>query len=224
MKSNSSLFDSIRIKPRGAKAEAPKPEVRGCDWESCEQKGEHRAPKGRNHEGEFFWFCLAHVQAYNKSYNYFSGMNDEDLSKYQKASMTGHRPTWQLGKNPQARPIGAADPVQKRKGPKPTASGKPRRPWADDLGTDPFALFGVDGAAAATEQARRRQRTIGNAAKKSFATLGLDHDADGETIKAKFKDLVKRNHPDLNQGDRGSEDRLRDVIQAYNTLKASGFC
>ena len=94
MTSDSSLFDSIRIKPRGkAKAQKPKPEARQCDWQGCDKKGEHRAPKGRHQEGEFHWFCLEHVQAYNKSYNYFSGMNDEDLSTYQKASMTGHRPT-----------------------------------------------------------------------------------------------------------------------------------
>jgi curved DNA-binding protein CbpA len=220
MKSDSPLFDSIRIKPRGgkAKAEKPKAQTRVCDWEGCEKKGEHRAPKGRDQEGEFHWFCLEHVQAYNKSYNYFSGMNDEDLSKYQKASMTGHRPTWEWGKN------GKAETVKKRRGPKPTASGKPRKPWADDAGSDPFGLFGAAGDAAAAEKAKRKTRAVGNAARKSFAALGLDTDADADTIKARFKDLAKRLHPDLNKGDRRSEERLRDVIQAYNTLKAAGFC
>lgn len=220
MKSDSPLFDSIRIKPRGAKAKAekPKPEVATCNWEGCPNKGEHRAPKGRDNEGEFYWFCLQHVQAYNKSYNYFSGMNDDDLSKYQKASMTGHRPTWQVGQNAKA------EKVRKRAGPRPTASGKPRRPWADDNGTDPFSLFGKAGDSTAAEREKRKQRSVGNAARKSFTALGLETDSDAETIKAKFKDLVKRHHPDLNQGDRGAEDRLRDVIQAYNTLKAAGFC
>lgn len=223
MKSDSPLFDSIRIKPRGgaAKAKKAEPEVRSCDWEGCENKADHRAPKGRDREGEFFWFCLPHVQAYNKSYNYFSGMTDEDLSKYQTASMTGHRPTWQTGQNAQG---GKADPVRRRAGPKPTASGKPRRPWADDAGVDPFSLFGKAGDSTAAERAKRHQKQIGNAARKSFNTLGLDTDSDANTIKTRFKALVKRNHPDLNGGDRASEDRLRDVIQAYNTLKASGFC
>ena len=221
MKSDSPLFDSIRIRPRGGKAKAeaePAPRAaRACDWEGCQKKGEHKAPKGRHHEGQFFWFCLEHVQAYNKSYNYFSGMSDDDLSKFQKASMTGHRPTWQMGRN-------ASDTVRKRAGPRPTASGKPRKPWADDA-ADPFGLFG-GASASSPEAARARQktRTVGNAARKSFSTLGLDTDADAETIKARFKDLAKRLHPDLNKGDRASEDRLRDVIQAYNTLKASGFC
>ena len=46
----------------------------------------------------------------------------------------------------------------------------------------------------------------------------------GPQIKARFKALVKRLHPDANGGDRGSEDKLREIIQAYNHLKAAGFC
>ncbi|MFK7791591.1 MAG: J domain-containing protein [Devosiaceae bacterium] len=219
MTSDSPIFDSIRIKPRGKakKADKPKAAIRQCSWAECERKGEHRAPKGRDQEGEFHWFCLEHVQAYNKSYNYFSGMNDDDLNKYQKASMTGHRPTWEWAQNAKS------EKVKKRRGPKPTASGKPRKPWADDAGADPFALFG-EGADPAAAKPAKKTRTVGNAAKKSFAALSLDTDADAEAIKSRFKDLAKRLHPDLNKGDRGSEERLRDVIQAYNTLKAAGFC
>ena len=42
-------------------------------------------------------------------------------------------------------------------------------------------------------------------------------------IKAKFHDLVKRHHPDSNGGDRSTEDRLIEIIQAYNYLKSVGF-
>ncbi len=45
-----------------------------------------------------------------------------------------------------------------------------------------------------------------------------------EEIKARFKVLVKKYHPDANGGDISTEDRLRDVIQAYNHLKSAGFC
>ena len=43
-------------------------------------------------------------------------------------------------------------------------------------------------------------------------------------IKARFKLLVKRHHPDANGGDRTCEDKLREIIQAYNYLKSVGFC
>ena len=41
---------------------------------------------------------------------------------------------------------------------------------------------------------------------------------------ARFKELVKRHHPDANGGDRASEDQLRAIIEAYNYLKKMGFC
>ena len=41
------------------------------------------------------------------------------------------------------------------------------------------------------------------------------------TIKARYKELVKRHHPDANGGDRSSEDKLREIIQAYNYLRAN---
>jgi len=43
-------------------------------------------------------------------------------------------------------------------------------------------------------------------------------------IKSRYKELVKRHHPDANGGDRGSEDRFRDVLQAYRVLKQAGLC
>ena len=41
---------------------------------------------------------------------------------------------------------------------------------------------------------------------------------------ARFKELVKRYHPDANGGDQSSQDRLVEVIQAYNYLKSAKFC
>ena len=54
--------------------------------------------------------------------------------------------------------------------------------------------------------------------------MGLEMSAGADEIKARFKALVKLHHPDVNGGDRTSEDRLRNVIQAYNSLKQAGFC
>jgi curved DNA-binding protein CbpA len=49
-------------------------------------------------------------------------------------------------------------------------------------------------------------------------------DATAVEIKARFKELVKRHHPDTHGGDRSFEERLRAVIQAYNYLKSAGLC
>jgi len=44
------------------------------------------------------------------------------------------------------------------------------------------------------------------------------------TSRPDFKELVKRHHPDANGGDRTSEDKLREIIEAYDYLKKTGFC
>ena len=43
-------------------------------------------------------------------------------------------------------------------------------------------------------------------------------------IKAQYKTLVKRFHPDANGGDRSFEERLRDIIRAHDVLRAAGLC
>ena len=57
----------------------------------------------------------------------------------------------------------------------------------------------------------------------ALETLHLDPDATLQDIKSRFKELVKRFHPDANGGDRGAEERLRQVIKAYGQLRSSGY-
>ena len=59
--------------------------------------------------------------------------------------------------------------------------------------------------------------------RKSLETLDLAEGADRVRIKARFKELVKLHHPDANGGDKRSENKLREIIQAYNYLKQAGL-
>ena len=54
--------------------------------------------------------------------------------------------------------------------------------------------------------------------------LDLDASATAEDVRAAYKSLVKKLHPDANGGDRKHEERLQRVIKAHEYLKASGFC
>lgn len=209
MKLDSKYFDSIRIKPGAEKAESRRQPI--CNWPGCEEVGCHKAPKGRGREGEYFSYCLAHVRAYNKNYNYFAGMSDEDVAHYQKASITGHRPTWSSGVNAWAA-TGFRSAAQSHMGFKP-----------DFQTADPFEMFGAARGAPGQEPGKK-QRVLRNVERKSLRALDLDEDAQAPQIKARFKALVKLHHPDINGGDKQSEDRLREVIQAYNHLKQAGFC
>ena len=39
------------------------------------------------------------------------------------------------------------------------------------------------------------------------------------TLRARWKELAKRHHPDANGGDRSAEDRLKDINRAYTLLR-----
>ena len=210
MKLESKYFDSIRVK-RGAGA-ARATEAPTCQWQGCTAPAPHRAPMGRGREGQYFRFCVDHVQQYNKTYNYFSGMTDAEVEAYQKSAATGHRPTWTMGANSGAHGR-EADPHKHR-----FSEGANPRPG------DPFDLFGEGPAKPGSGGRRPDNPAIGNMARKSLRALNLDDHATKPEIKSRFKDLVKRHHPDANGGDRSSEDRLREIIVAYNYLKQAGLC
>ncbi len=127
MKPTSKYFDSIRIK-RG-EATAAKPIAQACQWKGCKLAGNHRAPKGRGRDGEFYAFCMDHVRQFNATYNYFDGMSDVEVEDFQKSSITGHRPTWKLGENAAAAGREA-----------PNGSGGYAR-FARDGGADPHDLL-----------------------------------------------------------------------------------
>ena len=202
MKLDSKYFDRIRIKPDAGPETADAP---ACGWEGCTQPGTYRAPKGRHQEGQYHQFCLDHVRLYNKSYNYFAGMRDDDIAAYQRSSATGHRPTWRVGINSGDEESGRAWRSQA---------------WMFDL-HDTFGLFVDKGGAASSEADRRPLKPL---ERKALLALDLEGHESGAEIKARYKMLVKRLHPDANGGDRSSEDKLREIIQAYAYLKSAGFC
>jgi curved DNA-binding protein CbpA len=206
MKLDSAYFNKIRIDATKTRRR-PEPVARVCDMTGCAATGTHRAPKGRAQEGEYFWFCLDHVRQYNKSYNYFSGMNDAAIQAFQRDATIGHRPTWQMGVN-----AGLDQP--------PRPERRPGFNWAGRA-RDPFRFFGEGFQAQGAEPERRK---VHNMEARSLATLGLDTTASAVDVKARYKLLVKRHHPDANGGDRSLEDRLREIIQAYSYLKSVGLC
>ncbi len=216
MKLDSKYFDSIRIgTKRRPDDEGPRTGPR-CQAKGCDQPATHRAPKGRGRDGEYYRFCVEHVRAYNASYNYFDGMSDVEVADFQKDALTGHRPTWKLGVNswaPGTSPgldNSRADPSAAADGADPTMPGRAAA----------FFARRARHARAADTETRRHLRPL---ERKALATLGLPHGASREDIKARFKELVKVHHPDANGGDTRSEDKLREIIQAYNYLKQSGL-
>jgi hypothetical protein len=204
---NSPLFDRIRIKPSCDEPQA-EPEAQACEKVGCGLAGAYRAPKGRGREGQYWRFCLGHVREYNASYNYFAGMSDDAVAAYQKDAVIGHRPTWAMGVN------GAAAREESK--------GEPGRDWAY---ADPLGILrgaGLGGRSRRPPEPERPKRP--GVVMRALEALGLDETADAAAIKAQYKTLVKRFHPDAHGGDRSFEERLREIIRAHDTLKAAGLC
>jgi hypothetical protein len=178
----------------------PEPK-RICDHPDCKREGDYRAPKNRG-LNEYYWFCLDHVQAYNRSWNYYEGMSDLELEKEIQQAAVGFRPTWPLGdRMAPGRGEGATGP-------------DPR------FFRDPLGVFDKEAEKAAHAQREPRapsHREDGPRA-RAMRVLDLDEPLTLVELKARYKVLVKRYHPDANGGDKDSEERFKMVSEAYHLL------
>jgi len=188
----------MRIKPDKGPAAAPKPEERLCEAKGCVGPGNCRVSRSPQNLHEYFWYCAAHARAHNENWDFFKGMGDEDIQKFRLDAITGHRPTWQLGKR--------------------TAKARTGTRTQNPL-HDSHALFAEDGEEVTV---RRPERQLTRLQIMAMDTMQLPHNATLIEIKARYKELVKRFHPDANGGDRGAEERLKQVIKAYGVLRRQG--
>lgn len=205
-KSTSKWANDLRIK----RQPVTRP-TRTCEKPGCEAAGAHRAPKSRTALNDYYWFCLDHVREYNLSWDYFRGMSPGEVDAYQRAAVVGLRPTWKLG--------------ARSAGPNPKLQFYFRGAYIDPsivFNDGPHSIPGEEEAKRkVNEEKTERKRSKMQAA--ALETLHLEHDATLQDVKTRFKDLVKRFHPDANGGDRGAEERLRQVIKAYGQLRSSGY-
>ncbi|MBI2249301.1 MAG: J domain-containing protein [Brevundimonas diminuta] len=212
-------FTDIRVKPPRPDEEQEaaadvlrlKPGEKPCDWADCTRPATARAPKSREQLNEFYNFCQAHAGQYNKSWNFYAGMNEGQIRAAQEnEAMTGGRPTWQMKAGPQTREAAA---FAAKFG---TANNSGAGSWRDS-----FGLFGrrVNGDAPVQNDPHHG---MGRLERTALADLGLEPGADKAAIKARYHEMLKRFHPDTNGGDRGAEAKLQSVIKAWKTLKKAG--
>jgi hypothetical protein len=186
----------MRIKPEAPHVE-PETKLRPCGRPGCPDEGGYKVTRSRDRLGEYIWLCLAHAREHNESWDYFRGMDEKDIESFRSDAITGHRPTWPLGKRTARMHNGHSMHVD-----------------------DGFGQFERD---AEPQSPRRPERTLTRLQMQALDVLHLPHGATLIEIKARYKELVKRFHPDANGGDRGAEERLKQVIKAYGVLRASGL-
>lgn len=182
--------------------------VRACDFPGCAERGEFRAPGPRapgfdgnlDGPGDYRWFCLDHVRAFNAGYDWFDGMSAEEIMAAQN-------------------PIHGWDRQTRAFSPTAGIDSAPR--WADFK--DP--LEAISGRARARKPAQRKDgRAVTPDERRALDVLGLALDADRRMLRKRYSELVHALHPDRNGGDRSSEKRLQKVVEAYQLLrKAAAF-
>lgn len=77
-----------------------------CAQEGCRAPGDFRAPRSRKNLHDYQWLCEEHVREFNKKWNYFEGMGQDEIYEFQKDATHGHRPTWRadrIGPNAERR-------------------------------------------------------------------------------------------------------------------------
>lgn len=199
-------FD-IRAKPPVGKQKPPawaEPSDRTCEKKGCEEKAACSLPKSPREPRNRIWFCLAHAREHNKGWNYFDGMSDAEAKAARDSNIYGGRPTWSMGKNDRARAASQAT------GPA-------------DM-TDAFGLLGEE-AKTQTEVPGhyRDSKRLTKLQVGAFDTLALPYTAPALEIRRRYAELVRRFHPDSNDGDRGAEEQLNEVVKSHSILKKARF-
>ena len=161
-----------------------------CEWENCNEKGDYKAPIEKDNSKNHRWLCKEHIKLFNKSWDYFDGMNQGEIEDFLKSDMTWHRPTQQFGSSENFFNI----------------------LWNNAL-EDKMNIFN-------SSNFKDFQKTkLSSKEKDAFDILDLNYSAKWTEIQQKFKYLVKKYHPDKNNGNKKFEDKLKKITLAYSQLK-----
>ena len=178
--------------------------TRECAWPGCAEKGEYKAPKTREKIRSYHWLCLMHVRAYNKQWNYYAGMTEEEVEVDRRSDTVWDRATW---------PIGSDKTFHKNRGSSSIFHDELFCHLNEHIGeafennpfyeTDNSDIIGVHNPSILS----------------ALTTLGLTAPVTVDKIKKQYKFLVKRYHPDANTDDPGAEEKFKELTEAYETLK-----
>lgn len=169
-----------------------------CAWEGCSCEGIYPAPRAKESR-HYLWFCLEHVRQYNKSWDFFQGMSAEEIEAFRKDSVHGHRPTWKRGLDTHIHYTNQGEKIMD--GVNSFLNGD-----TPEIKTPPVQ----------PEPLPRKER-------EHLAILGLSYPVTLKEIKKRYKELVKRYHPDINPNDNSLEDRFKVISQAYQMLRKSVY-
>ena len=163
-----------------------------CEWSKCRKIGVYKAPVEKDNSKKFRLLCLEHIKAFNKSWNYFSDMNDQEIEDFIKSDLTWHKPTKSFG----------------------SSENFFRILWVNAL-DDKSSIF----KNSVFKNFNRSK--LSDKDKDALKILGLKNETNWSDIQKRFKMLVKKYHPDKNHGSKKYEDILKKITLAYRQLRLS---
>ncbi len=170
---------------------------RKCDFPGCQEPGQYRAPKSPDTLDDYYWFCKDHVREYNLKWNFFNGSTEEEFEAQMERDRVWDRPT---------KPF--------------STTGEEARAWARLGVDDPHQILG-ENATRNHGKGTATSRKLPPTERRAIDILeAKDHWTKSE-IRKQYKSLVKDLHPDMNGGAREDEDRLQEVVWAWDQIKDS---
>jgi hypothetical protein len=170
---------------------------RPCTFAGCAEPGQYRAPKSPDHLDEFLWFCRDHVREYNLKWNFFQGQTEAEFQQFLDKDRVWGRETKPFGQKPDE-----------------------GRAWARMGVNDPLEILGEKGTRSGPPSSIVTRR-LPPTERKALEILDARDTWTRAEIRKQYKSLVKDLHPDLNGGNRADEDRLQEVVWAWDQLKDS---
>ena len=195
--------DKKRKAPRGRRglSGAVETSARVCEHEGCQRPGLYRAPRAPDVLDDYRWFCLDHVREYNLKWNFFAGQSDEAVGAAIERDRVWGRATNAMG------------------------NGREARGWARHGIDDPHQILGDKATRRAPEAETRPggaiTRKLPANERRALEILDARDTWTRPEIRQQYKSLVKDLHPDLNGGNRADEERLQEVVWAWDQIKES---
>ena len=166
-----------------------------CDYVDCNMNGEYRAPKSRLKINEYYFFCLKHVKEYNKSWDFYKGLNVDQIELSIRKDTIWNRPSWPLNGNPQTIMNQISEFLK-----------NDYSLFENDRDYEKFLKNKIDDEKLTEEEY------------KSLKIMNLSLPITVEEIKKKYKKLVKIFHPDVNDNDKEAENNFKKINLAYKVL------
>ena len=172
--------------------------TRCCNWPGCNGGGLHRAPKFPNQLSNYHWFCLGHAREYNKGWNYYAGMTDAEVEADVREDTVWRRPSWPLVGIKGGKGAFRFTPEEMLK-----RLGDFGPEWASDGG---FRVPPGCDSKLGTKQAW------------AVAVFSLSGPVCVDSVKGRYKELVKQHHPDTNGGAKAAEEKIKEINVAYQII------